>query len=50
MKANNKDIEENMGGSFQPYRTRSIRFLVLFLASMAVFGNQYAFNNPQALE
>lgn len=34
----------------KPYRSKPIRFLVLFLVSMVVFGNQYAFNNPQALE
>ena len=34
----------------KPYRTKSIRFFVLFLLSMVMFGNQYAFNNPQALE
>lgn len=34
----------------RPYRSGSIRFLSLFLLSMVVFGNQYAFNNPQALE
>jgi hypothetical protein len=32
------------------YRSGKIRFFVLFLLSMVVFGNQYAFNNPQALE
>lgn len=35
---------------FKSYRSGRIRFLVLFLLSMVVFGNQYAFNNPQALE
>lgn len=39
-----------MQESFQPYRSQRIRFFVLFLVSMVVFGNQYAFNNPQALE
>lgn len=39
-----------MKDNFIPYRSQRIRFLVLFLASMVVFGNQYAFNNPQALE
>jgi MFS family permease len=34
----------------QPFRSQKIRFFVLFLVSMVVFGNQYAFNNPQALE
>jgi MFS family permease len=33
-----------------PYRTRPVRFLVLLLLSLVVVGNQYAFNNPQALE
>lgn len=33
-----------------PYRSGSIRFLVLFLLSMVVFANMYAFNNPQALQ
>jgi predicted MFS family arabinose efflux permease len=36
--------------SFKPYRAQPIRFVVLILLSMVVFGNQYAFNNPQALE
>ena len=39
-----------MQETFQPYRSQKIRFFVLFLVSMVVFGNQYAFNNPQALE
>jgi len=39
-----------MEGAPKPYRSRKIRFFVLFLLSMVVFGNQYAFNNPQALE
>lgn len=39
-----------MQENFQPYRSQKIRFFVLFLVSMVVFGNQYAFNNPQALE
>jgi MFS family permease len=39
-----------MQETFQPYRSRKIRFFILFLVSMVVFGNQYAFNNPQALE
>lgn len=34
----------------KPYRDGKIRFVALFLASMLMFGNQYAFNNPQALE
>jgi MFS family permease len=34
----------------QPFRSQKTRFFVLFLVSMVVFGNQYAFNNPQALE
>lgn len=34
----------------KPYRHGTIRFWALFLASMLMFGNQYAFNNPQALE
>jgi len=34
----------------KPYRSGRIRFFILFLLSMVVFGNQYAFNNPQALE
>jgi hypothetical protein len=34
----------------KPYRHGKIRFFALFLASMLMFGNQYAFNNPQALE
>ena len=34
----------------KPYRSGQIRFFVLFLLAMTVFGNQYAFNNPQALE
>lgn len=33
-----------------PYRHRKIRFLALACLSMVMFGNQYAFNNPQALE
>lgn len=33
-----------------PYRSGPIRFLVLFLLSMVVFANMYAFNNPQALQ
>jgi hypothetical protein len=33
-----------------PYRSRKIRFVVLFLVSMVVFCNPYTFNNPQALE
>ena len=33
----------------KPYRHGKIRFAALFLASMLMFGNQYAFNNPQAL-
>ena len=36
--------------STKPYRHGKIRFVALFLASMLMFGNQYAFNNPQALE
>ncbi len=39
-----------MQEGFQPYRSQRIRFFILFLNSMVVFGNQYAFNNPQALE
>lgn len=39
-----------MQTEFKPYRSRNIRFLLLFLASMVVFGNEYAFNNPQSLE
>jgi hypothetical protein len=39
-----------MKEDFIPYRSQRIRFFVLFLVSMVVFGNQYAFNNPQALE
>ena len=39
-----------MQADFKPYRSQPIRFFVLFLVSMVVFGNQYAFNNPQALE
>lgn len=39
-----------MQENYQPYRSQKIRFFVLFLVSMVVFGNQYAFNNPQALE
>jgi MFS family permease len=34
----------------KPYRQGRIRFLVLFLLAMVMFGNQYAFNNPQALQ
>ena len=34
----------------EPYRNGKIRFFVLFLLSMSMFGNNYAFNNPQALE
>ena len=34
----------------EPFRNGKIRFLVLFLLSMSMFGNQYAFNNPQAME
>ena len=41
---------ENPSPHHTPYRNGSIRFLVLFLLAMVVFGNQYAFNNPQALE
>lgn len=33
-----------------PYRSGPIRFVVLFLLSMVVFANMYAFNNPQALQ
>ena len=33
-----------------PYRNGPIRFFLLFLLAMVVFGNQYAFNNPQALQ
>lgn len=33
-----------------PYRHGRIRFLTLFLLAMVVLGNQYAFNNPQALQ
>lgn len=33
-----------------PYRHGKIRFLTLFLLAMVMFGNQYAFNNPQPLE
>lgn len=33
-----------------PYRNGPVRFLTLFLLAMVVFGNQYAFNNPQALQ
>jgi MFS family permease len=36
--------------SVKPYRQGNIRFVVLFLLIMVVFGNQYAFNNPQALQ
>lgn len=39
-----------MKEDFIPYRSQRIRFFILFLVSMVVFGNQYAFNNPQALE
>lgn len=39
-----------MQETYKPYRSQPIRFFVLFLVSMVVFGNQYAFNNPQALE
>lgn len=38
------------GPVVKPYRHGKIRFVALFLASMLMFGNQYAFNNPQALE
>lgn len=34
----------------KPYRHGRIRFVTLFLLAMVVFGNQYAFNNPQALQ
>lgn len=34
----------------KPYRHGKIRFFTLFLLAMVVFGNQYAFNNPQALQ
>lgn len=34
----------------EPYRGKKVRFWVLLLLSMVIFGNQYAFNNPQALE
>lgn len=33
----------------QPYRSRRVRFWLLLLLSMVIFGNQYAFNNPQAI-
>ncbi len=39
-----------MEQNFQPYRTGKIRFLILFLVSITMLGNHYAFNNPQALE
>jgi len=39
-----------MEEAIKPYRSGRIRFFILFLLSMVVFGNQYAFNNPQALE
>ena len=32
------------------YRHGAIRCFLLFLLAMVVFGNQYAFNNPQALQ
>jgi hypothetical protein len=44
--ATNKSVISNQ----IPYRSGYIRFVVLFLLSMVVFANMYAFNNPQALQ
>ena len=43
-------MEKSSSTERVPYRNGPIRFLLLFLLAMVVFGNQYAFNNPQALQ
>jgi hypothetical protein len=35
--------------SSQSFKKERIRFLFLFLIVIVAFGNEYAFNNPQAL-
>jgi hypothetical protein len=38
------------GSSRVPFRKGRVRFLFLLLVVLVAFGNEYAFNNPQALE
>lgn len=40
----------NSYSSSESYRKGKIRFAFLFLIVFVAFGNEYAFNNPQALE
>lgn len=45
-------LNANLTNSYstQSFKKGRVRFIFLFLIVLVAFGNEYAFNNPQALE
>lgn len=44
------DQINSYGSTSTPYKQGRIRYLLLLLIVLVAFANEYAFNNPQALE